>query len=83
MKTLLIVVLAVVAMAFGGWLTFSSSDEDASITVNTAEVKEDTKKVVAAGEKLIDDLSEKADASVDAVKESVEKVTDESDTTPE
>jgi hypothetical protein len=83
MKTLLIVVLAVVAMAFGGWLTFGSSDEDVSITVNTAEVKEDTKKVVAAGEKLIDDLSEKADASVDAVKASVEKATEEPDTTRE
>ena len=83
MKTLLIVVLAVVAMAFGGWLTFGSSDEDVSITVNKAEVKEDTEKVVKAGEKLLDEISEKAAESVDTVKQSVDEVAEEPDTTNE
>lgn len=80
MKTLLIIGFAVVAMALGGWLTFASSDEDVSITVNKAEVKEDTGKVVEAGEKLLDEISETAGKSVDAAKESVKEVTEESAT---
>ena len=81
MKALLIAVVAVVAMAFAGWLTFSRSDENVSISVNTAEVKADTKQIVVAGEKLIDELSDVADKSVDAVEESVGDVAEEPATT--
>ena len=58
MKTVLIIVVAVMAMVLCGWLTFATSDEAVSITIDKAEVKKDTSKAVEVGEKLLDKVSE-------------------------
>ena len=54
MKLLAIIVLAVIAMVFCGWLTFRQTDGSASVTLHKNEVKSDTKAAVEKGEELID-----------------------------
>ena len=58
MKFLAIIVLAVTAMVFCGWLTFGQGDGTTSVTVDTNEVKSDTKAAVEKGKELIDAVVE-------------------------
>tara|TARA_R110002072_G_scaffold303029_3_gene491492 strand:+ start:5335 stop:5664 length:330 start_codon:yes stop_codon:yes gene_type:complete len=77
MKMFLISVIAVMAMVLCGWLTFATSDEVVSVSLDTAEVKEDTSKAVEAGEKLLDKVSEVAGDAVESAEKAVDKAIDD------
>ncbi len=72
MKMILISIVAVMGMVLCGWLTFASSDDVVSVSVDTAEVKKDTAKAVEAGEELIDKVSEVAGNAVEDTEEAVD-----------
>ncbi|MEZ6046431.1 MAG: hypothetical protein R3C11_12845 [Planctomycetaceae bacterium] len=73
MKRLFIVVviiLAVCAFIFGDWVEFSKDSDSASVTLNTKEVKEDTKAVFHKGEKALEEAADEVEqATDDAVNE--------------
>ncbi len=75
MKALLIAVVAVTGMVLAGWLTFASSEDMVSVSVDTKEVKEDTKKAVEAGDRLIDNLTESAEDAAESVGSSIHEAT--------
>lgn len=79
MKIILFAIIAVLGMALAGWLTFASSEEDITIRVDKAEVRQDTKQAVQAGEKLIDKISDATEEAVEESGESIDQLTDESE----
>lgn len=60
MKTVLIVVCVVLAMALLGWLTFTNSPDHTTIHIETQKIKNDTRRAVEEGEKVIDDVQRKS-----------------------
>jgi len=60
-KSLIIVVLAVVAMFAVGWISFSKTDTEANISIDTQEMKEDTDKAIEKGKQLIDQAKQAVD----------------------
>jgi len=80
MKLFLIITVAILGMILGGWLTFSSSEDEMTIKVDKAEVVDDTRDAVDAGERLVERISEKTSDAVDKVTDSDPPV--ESDTVP-
>lgn len=72
MKKLIFVILAILAIAlasYAGWITFSKSDGKATITIDSHEAVDDTRKAVDTGKRLLDE-------AVDSVKESSDVVPD-------
>ncbi|QDU80032.1 hypothetical protein Pla110_17540 [Polystyrenella longa] len=73
MKRLLILVivllLAVMVFSYADWLSFDSDSKSASVTLNTEEVKEDTKaafeKGSAAVDKAVDEIENAPEVDVD------------------
>jgi len=59
MKVIAIIVAVVLGMTFVGWLTFDRSDDGASATIRTEEIRKDTKTAVQEGEQLLDEAVEK------------------------
>jgi len=52
MKTLLLAVITAVVLVLVGWLSFSITEDKASINIETQEVAEDTAEVVQEGNEL-------------------------------
>ena len=72
MKRLLIVVVvifAVSALIFGDWVSFSKDSDSASVTINTQEVKKDTKAVFQKGEKAVEDAADEIERATDSAVE--------------
>lgn len=49
MKGILVLIVVVVVMLIGGWLTFSSSGDNASVTVHTDKIKNDAQEAGRKG----------------------------------
>jgi len=58
LRLLIIIILAVAAMVALGWISFSQSDSDANIKIDTQAMKEDTGKAITKGRELIDDAKQ-------------------------
>ena len=57
MKALIILTIAVVLAAVAGWVTFSRTDDKASINIETKAVRKDTREAVEVGQKLLNQAS--------------------------
>lgn len=73
MKAFLLTV-AILALLFGlGWLSYTSGDGSASVTIDTDKVKEDTSAAVEKGKELVEDgvdkLKSKAEDEPDPSKD--------------
>ncbi|QDU35890.1 hypothetical protein Mal4_01720 [Maioricimonas rarisocia] len=64
MKAFLIIVLVVVVAVLLGWVTFSSSDSDATIRVDKQEIQQDTGEAVRHVEEFADDVTDPIDRSI-------------------
>lgn len=58
MKMFLTLIILVMGMALAGWLTFSQSKDEVSVTINKQEVKQDTRKAAEAGSEVLDQLTD-------------------------
>jgi uncharacterized protein YxeA len=76
MKMILIAVVAVLAMIFCGWLTFATSEDSISITIDKTEVKEDTSKAVEVGKKLVNEVSKATNDTLEHTGESIDAPVD-------
>lgn len=83
MKIVLISVVAVMGMVLCGWLTFANSDEVVSVSIDTAEVKEDTSKAVKAGEELLEKVSEATENAAENTEQFVDETIEKSTTDEE
>ncbi|MEQ8851963.1 hypothetical protein [Gimesia sp.] len=57
---IILIIVAVVAMAFGGWISFNDSGEKASFTIHKEKIKQDTESAVEQGEKLVNKATSKS-----------------------
>ena len=57
--TVLVLAVAIGAMAWAGWLTFSSSDTQTTIRVEKREIKEDVDRAVEKGKQWKDEAARK------------------------
>ncbi|MFG0335787.1 MAG: hypothetical protein ACF8TS_20700 [Maioricimonas sp. JB049] len=64
MKAFLILALLVAAAVLLGWLSFSSSDSDATIRLDKQEMREDTDEAIRHVEQFSDDVSDRIDRSI-------------------
>jgi len=55
MKAVLIAIALIVAMCLIGWITFASSADKTTITIDKKAIQEDTRKAVDKGKELIDE----------------------------
>jgi len=55
---ILIAVLAVALMFFGGWLYFEDSGDKSEIILDKQEVKQDTQKALDTGKEVVQDAAE-------------------------
>lgn len=67
LRTILVISIVVILMAFFGWLKFSDSNDQATIILDKQEVKEDTKKAVEKAKEVSEDIQEKAKEALDDV----------------
>lgn len=81
----ILIIVAVAAMALGGWISFTDSGDSASMTIHKEKMKEDTKAAVEQGEEFLESAADKgenliedASGEVDADQADTEKV----ETTP-
>ena len=61
----ILIIVAVVAMAFGGWISFNDSGEKASVTIHKEKIKQDTESAVEQGEKLVNKATSKSKELID------------------
>lgn len=62
---IILIIVAVVAMAFGGWISFNDSGEKASVTIHKEKIKQDTESAVEQGEKLVNEATSKSKELID------------------
>ncbi len=62
---IILIIVAVVAMAFGGWISFNDSGEKASVTIHKEKIKQDTESAVEQGEKLVNKATSKSKELID------------------
>lgn len=60
-RTLVVIAVVVVAMFALGWVSFHRTDTEATIKIDTREIKEDTGKAIEKGKELIDEAQEAID----------------------
>ncbi len=73
MQNLIIVILiivAVVAMVLGGWISFSNFDDDATMTIHKNEVNHDTEEAVQKGEEFIEKAADQGRKLIDQSEDS-------------
>ncbi|MFI4847524.1 MAG: hypothetical protein ACIAZJ_00375 [Gimesia chilikensis] len=62
---IILIIVAVVAMAFGGWISFNDSGQKASVTIHKEKIKQDTESAVEQGEKLVNKATSKSKELID------------------
>lgn len=62
---IILIIVAVVAMAFGGWISFNDSGEKSSVTIHKEKIKQDTESAVEQGEKLVNKATSKSKELID------------------
>ena len=76
MKALLIILMVVVVMAMAGWISFSRSNESATITVNKPKIDHDTKQVVEKGNELLHNAGVAGERAAENLKDEAEELGD-------
>ena len=75
MRSIIIIVLilvALVAMVLGGWISFSDKDDSASMTIHKNEVKKDTEEAVQKGEDLVKDAAREGRKLIDKAEDEID-----------
>lgn len=62
---ILLIVVAVVTMVLGGWVSFANLDESATITIHKEAVKQDTESAIKKGETLVEDAAQQGRDLID------------------
>ncbi|QDV17517.1 hypothetical protein Pan153_21700 [Gimesia panareensis] len=62
---ILLIVVAVVAMVLGGWISFTDSGDSASMTIHKDKMKQDTEAAVEQGEEFLKDTTDKGKQLMD------------------
>lgn len=73
MQNIIIIVLivgAVAAMVFGGWVSFANLDDSATMTIHKEAVKQDTESVIKSGEDLAEKAAEQGRKMIDQADDS-------------
>ncbi|HUG19768.1 MAG TPA: hypothetical protein VMM56_12360 [Planctomycetaceae bacterium] len=65
MKVLLIISVIVLGLAFVGWLKYSDSEANTTITIDKQEVKKDTEAAVEKSKEVLEDVKQKASEVLD------------------
>jgi len=73
---ILLIIIAVVAMVFGGWVSFSNVDDSATMTIHKKEVKQDTEEAVQKGAELIEKATDQGRKLIDQDENSQSPQTD-------
>lgn len=68
MRTFLIIVLVGVVAGMAGWITYASTNESASISLNTDKIKEDVEDATDAVRDVVDETAE----SIEEVDQEIE-----------
>ncbi|MBX3437752.1 MAG: hypothetical protein KF861_09690 [Planctomycetaceae bacterium] len=79
MKGLLIAAVVILILGLAGWLSFSSNDSAATITIDKQQIKEDTHGAV---EKLEDATEKAVDTTRDVLHRAEQKVDELDDSGP-
>lgn len=66
---IVLIIVAVVAMVLGGWISFADMDNSATITVHKDEVKKDTEQAVKKSEEFIEDAASEGRKLIDKTEE--------------
>lgn len=83
---IVLIIVAIVAMVLGGWVSFADRDDSATITIHKNEVEEDTEQAVKKGEEIVQDAAREGRKLFDGVEDAAdsdEPVTQESDSDPD
>ncbi|QDV49781.1 hypothetical protein Enr17x_18020 [Gimesia fumaroli] len=67
---IILIIVAVVAMVLGGWVSFADLDESSTITIHKDEVKKDTESALEKGESLLDDATQQSRDLIGQTKDS-------------
>ncbi len=59
MRTFIVALIVLIAMAFAGWISFSNSGDRATITIDTKEIRQDTKQAADKAKEVIEEASQK------------------------
>lgn len=78
MKAIVVILLAIGAMVFAGWITVGNDGDAATATFNKTEAKEDTAEVIEKGKELAD----KAGSVIEDAGNRVEGAVDELQSEP-
>ncbi|QDU49243.1 hypothetical protein [Gimesia panareensis] len=62
---ILLIVVAVVAMVLGGWISFTDSGDSASMTIHKDKMKQDTEAAVEQGEEFLKDTTDEGKQLID------------------
>lgn len=56
---ILMIAVTIIAMAFVGWISFTTFEDGASININTTEIKKDAETIAEKSENLIENTADK------------------------
>ncbi|QDT41677.1 hypothetical protein Pan241w_17400 [Gimesia alba] len=67
---IILIIVAVVAMVLGEWVSFADLNESSTITIHKDEVKKDTESALEKGEALIEDATQQGRDLIDQTQDS-------------
>lgn len=69
MRALLGFVAAVLILALVGWISFSSSSDQATVNIEKEKIKQDTAEIVEATKNVADDIANSAESASENIEE--------------
>jgi hypothetical protein len=66
MRGILFLILVVVVLAVVGWISFGRDGERASINLETQEIRDDTRKALDSGAKILERTGEKIESATNS-----------------
>ena len=67
---IILIIVAIVAMVLGGWVSFADLNESSTITIYKDEVKKDTESALEKGKALIEDATQQGRDLIDQTQDS-------------
>lgn len=67
MRTLLIIGLGIALVFALGWVTFSSTRDEAQLQINTGQIREDTREIMQRGREVVGEATETINEEVDEI----------------
>lgn len=77
MKTFLIIAVVVPLLVLFGWITFSRSDDNTSVNINSDKAKQDTKKAAEAAKSLTRQAVKEGKSAINDLKDDDAKMFDD------